>query len=207
MLRYKARVTDSATPYFNNLIGVTLPAMAGRIPQTFIDDLLDRVDIVEVIDRRVKLKKTGKNYSARCPFHEEKTPSFSVSPDKQFYYCFGCGAGGNALGFIMDYENLEFPKAIETLASSVGMEVQREPSRGGQAREQREESNKSLYKLLEQVANYYKLQLRQHPQRGKAVAYLKQRGRTGEIAVQFGMGFAPAGWDHRINAWGDSDEK
>jgi DNA primase len=181
--------------------------MAGRIPQTFIDDLLDRVDIVEVIDRRGKLKKTGKNYSARCPFHEEKTPSFSVSPDKQFYYCFGCGAGGNALGFIMDYENLEFPKAIETLASSVGMEVQREPSRGGQAQEQREESNKSLYKLLEQVANYYKLQLRQHPQRGKAVEYLKQRGLTGQIAVKFGMGFAPPGWDNLINALGDSDEK
>lgn len=181
--------------------------MAGRIPQTFIDDLLDRVDIVEVIDRRVKLKKTGKNYSARCPFHEEKTPSFSVSPDKQFYYCFGCGAGGNALGFVMDYENLEFPKAVESLATSVGLEVQREPSRGGQAQARREESNKSLYKLLEQVANYYKLQLRQHPQRDKAVDYLKQRGLTGQVAVQFGLGFAPPGWDNLITALGDSDEK
>ncbi len=181
--------------------------MAGRIPQTFIDDLLDRVDIVEVIDRRVKLKKTGKNYSARCPFHEEKTPSFSVSPDKQFYYCFGCGAGGNALGFVMDYENLEFPKAVETLATSVGLEVQREPSRGGQAQERQEESNKSLYKLLEQTANYYKLQLRQHPQRENAVGYLKQRGLTGQIAQQFGLGFAPPGWDNLIKALGDSDEK
>ncbi len=181
--------------------------MAGRIPQTFIDDLLDRVDIVEVIDRRVKLKKTGKNYSARCPFHEEKTPSFSVSPDKQFYYCFGCGAGGNALGFVMDYENLEFPKAVETLASSVGLEVQREPSRGGQAQERREESNKSLYRLMEQVANYYKQQLRQHPQRSKAVNYLKQRGLTGQIAGQFGLGFAPPGWDNLLKAMGDSEEK
>ena len=105
--------------------------MAGRIPQAFLDDLLDRVDIVEVIDRRVKLKKTGKNYSARCPFHEERSPSFSVNPDKQFYYCFGCGAGGNALTFVMEYENLEFPQAVESLASSAGMVVPREPDRGG----------------------------------------------------------------------------
>ncbi|MDH3994551.1 MAG: CHC2 zinc finger domain-containing protein, partial [Gammaproteobacteria bacterium] len=102
--------------------------MAGRIPQAFLDDLLDRVDIVEVIDRRVKLKKAGKNYTARCPFHDEKTPSFSVNPDKQFYYCFGCGAGGNALGFVMDYESLDFPQAVETLASSAGLQVPREPS-------------------------------------------------------------------------------
>ena len=106
--------------------------MAGRIPQAFLDDLLERVDIVEVIDRRVKLRKSGKNYTARCPFHEEKTPSFSVNPDKQFYYCFGCGAGGNALGFLMDYENLDFPRAVEALAGSAGLEVPRELARGGQ---------------------------------------------------------------------------
>ena len=94
--------------------------MAGRIPQYFIDDILDRVDIVEVIDRRVSLKKAGRNYSACCPFHNEKTPSFSVNPDKQFYYCFGCGAGGNSIGFIMDYENLDFPAAVESLASVAG---------------------------------------------------------------------------------------
>ncbi|KAA1192022.1 DNA primase [Pseudohalioglobus sediminis] len=181
--------------------------MAGRIPQTFIDDLLDRVDIVDVIDRRVKLKKTGKNYSARCPFHDEKTPSFSVSPDKQFYYCFGCGAGGNALGFLMDYENLEFPQAVENLASTVGLEVQREPSRGGAAQERREETSKPLYKLMEQVAGFYKHQLRHHPQRDKAVAYLKQRGLTGEIARQFGLGFAPPGWDNLLQAIGETDEK
>ncbi|RLQ21199.1 DNA primase [Seongchinamella sediminis] len=181
--------------------------MAGRISQSFIDDLLDRVDIVDVIDRRVKLKKTGKNYSARCPFHEEKTPSFSVSPDKQFYYCFGCGAGGNALGFVMDYENVEFPQAVETLASAAGLEVQREPSRGGAPREKREESNRPLYTLMEQVASYYKLQLRQHPQRDKAVDYLKQRGLTGQIAKQFHLGFAPPGWDNLLRALGDSEEK
>ena len=101
-------------------------AAKGRIPQYFIDELLSRVDIVDVINRRVPLKKTGKNYSARCPFHEEKTPSFSVNPDKQFYYCFGCGAGGNAVGFIMDYERQDFPSAVDNLAHIAGLEVPRE---------------------------------------------------------------------------------
>ena len=94
-----------------------------RLPQAFLDDLLDRLDIVEVIDRRVKLKKAGKNYSACCPFHDEKTPSFSVNPERQFYYCFGCGAGGNAIGFVMDYERLDFREAVEGLAQTVGLEV------------------------------------------------------------------------------------
>ena len=115
--------------------------MAGRIPQAFLDDLLDRVDIVEVIDRRVKLRKTGKNYSARCPFHDEKTPSFSVTPDKQFSYCFGCGAGGNALTFVMVYEIVVFPQAVVSRASSAGMEVPREPARGGRDQARREDSN------------------------------------------------------------------
>ena len=97
--------------------------MAGRIPQSFIDTLLDRTDVVEVVDKRIKLKKTGKNYSARCPFHDEKTPSFSVNPDKQFYYCFGCGAGGNAIGFVMDYDNIDFVQAVENLALSAGLFV------------------------------------------------------------------------------------
>jgi len=181
--------------------------MPGLIPQAFLDDLLDRVDIVEVIDRRVKLKKTGKNYSARCPFHDEKTPSFSVNPEKQFFYCFGCGAGGNALGFVMDYENMEFPQAVETLAGSVGLEVPREPSPGGPGQAQRQESNKPLYALMEQVANYYKGQLRSHPQAQKAVAYLKSRGLTGEIAKQFDLGFAPPGWDNLLKALGETDEQ
>lgn len=179
--------------------------MAGRIPQAFLDDLLDRVDIVEVIDRRVKLKKTGKNYSARCPFHEERSPSFSVNPDKQFYYCFGCGAGGNALTFVMEYENLEFPQAVESLASSAGMTVPREPARGGRDGVQPEESNKPLYTLLEQVSLYYQQQLRTHPQARRAVDYLKARGLTGEIAKQFGLGFAPPGWDNLLTTFGDSD--
>ncbi len=178
--------------------------MAGRIPQAFLDDLLERVDIVEVIDRRVKLRKSGKNYTARCPFHEEKTPSFSVNPDKQFYYCFGCGAGGNALGFLMDYENLDFPRAVEALAGSAGLEVPREPGVGGQANAEREQSNKPLYALMEQVAAYYRQQLRKHPQAGRAVSYLKQRGLTGEIAKQFDLGFAPPGWDNLLKALGET---
>ncbi|HEY6131503.1 MAG TPA: DNA primase [Halioglobus sp.] len=180
--------------------------MAGRIPQAFLDDLLNRVDIVEVIDRRVKLKKSGKNYSARCPFHEERSPSFSVNPDKQFYYCFGCGAGGNALTFLMEYENLEFPQAVETLASSAGMVVPREPGRSGGDPGQSEESNKPLYALMEQVAHYYKQQLRNHPQASRAVDYLKARGLTGAIAKQFDLGFAPPGWDnlHRDLDGGDA---
>ncbi len=100
--------------------------MAGHIPRSFIDDLLARLDIVDVIDARVKLKKKGKNYSACCPFHNEKTPSFSVSQEKQFYHCFGCGAHGNAIDFVMEYERMEFPEAIEELASTIGLEVQRE---------------------------------------------------------------------------------
>ncbi len=178
--------------------------MAGRIPQAFLDDLLERVDIVEVIDRRVKLRKSGKNYSARCPFHEEKTPSFSVNPDKQFYYCFGCGAGGNALGFLMDYENLDFPRAVEALASSAGLEVPREPGRGGQASAEREQGNKALYALMEQVCTYYRQQLRQHPEAGRAVQYLKQRGLTGEIARSFALGFAPPGWHNLQQVLGET---
>jgi DNA primase len=181
--------------------------MAGRIPQAFLDDLLERVDIVEVIDRRVKLRKTGKNYTARCPFHDEKTPSFSVNPDKQFYYCFGCGAGGNALGFVMDYENVDFPRAVETLASSAGLEVPREPGTGGRDNAQQEQTNKALYALMEQVANYYRHQLRHHGQAHRAVTYLKQRGLTGEIAKQFDLGFAPPGWDNLLKALGESEQQ
>jgi DNA primase len=178
--------------------------MAGRIPQAFLDDLLERVDIVEVIDRRVKLRKSGKNYSARCPFHEEKTPSFSVNPDKQFYYCFGCGAGGNALGFLMDYENLDFPRAVESLAGSAGLEVPREPSRGGTQSVEREQSNKALYTVMEQAAAYYAQQLRRHAQAGRAVDYLKSRGLTGKIAKQFDLGFAPPGWHNLEEVLGET---
>ncbi|RBH54414.1 MULTISPECIES: DNA primase [Pseudomonas] len=168
--------------------------MAGLIPQSFIDDLLNRTDIVDVVSSRVQLKKAGKNYTACCPFHKEKTPSFSVSPDKQFYYCFGCGAGGNALGFLMDHDNLDFPQAIEDLAKAAGMEVPREES--GHARKPRQPTDSPLYPLLTAAADFYRQALKSHPARKAAVDYLKGRGLTGEIARDFGLGFAPPGWDN-----------
>ena len=182
--------------------------MAGRIPQSFIDDLLDRVDIVDVIDRRVKLKKTGKNYSARCPFHDEKTPSFSVNPEKQFYYCFGCGAGGNALGFVMDYENIDFPQAVETLASTQGLDVPREATpgdRGAPGSPAPEPPNKPLYDLMERSAAFYRDALRGHEDRDRAVSYLKGRGLSGAIARDFSLGFAPPGWDRLLRHLGDDE--
>ncbi len=176
--------------------------MAGLIPQAFIDDLLSRVDIVDVIDKRIKLRKTGKNYSALCPFHTEKSPSFSVEPEKQFYYCFGCGAGGNALGFVMDYERMDFPQAVDILAGDYGLTVPREEgSREDKARGE----NKALYETLEHANQFYQTQLREHPQKPRAVAYLKGRGLTGVIAKQFGIGFAPPGWDNLLKALGSTD--
>ncbi len=174
--------------------------MAGLIPQSFIDDLLNRSDIVEVVSSRVQLKKSGKNYTACCPFHQEKTPSFSVSPDKQFYYCFGCGAGGNALGFIMDHDNLEFPQAVEELAKRAGMEVPREE--GGPGRKPRQPVDSPLYPLLEAAAEYYRQALKDHPARKAAVEYLKGRGLSGVIARDFGLGFAPPGWDNLMKHLG-----
>src|SRR6056297_298824 len=181
--------------------------MAGLIPQAFLDTLLDRVDIVEVIDRRVKLKKTGKNYSARCPFHDEKTPSFSVNPDKQFFYCFGCGAGGNAIGFVMEYDNMEFPQAVESLAGDAGLEVPREAAGDGRRSRQSEDTSKPLFALLEQVSQFYQHQLRQHPARESAVRYLKARGLSGEIARDFKLGMAPPGWDNLLQRFGGDDEQ
>jgi len=172
--------------------------MAGLIPQSFIDELLDRIDIVDVVDSRVKLKKTGKNYSACCPFHDEKSPSFTVSPDKQFYYCFGCGASGSALGFILDYERQSFPDAVEELAKMAGLEVPREARNDSPAHKER----KSLYKLLEQADQYFQQQLRHSPAKQHAVNYLKERGLSGAIARDFGIGYAPPGWDNLLKSIG-----
>ncbi len=176
--------------------------MAGRIPQPFIDDLLDRVDIVEVVSPRVELRKSGKNYSACCPFHDEKTPSFTVSPDKQFYYCFGCGAGGNSIGFIMDYERVGFVEAVESLAKMAGLEVPREASGNEVARRKKDD----LYSLMEKTSYYYRQQLRQHAEAKQAIDYLKQRGLSGEIARNFGVGYAPAGWDNLLRALGSEPQ-
>ena len=166
-----------------------------RLPQAFIDQVLDRTDIVDVVDRRVKLKKAGKNYSACCPFHQEKTPSFSVNPEKQFYYCFGCGAGGNALGFLMDYERMEFREAIESLAQAAGMEM---PAEEADATPQTDHQ-KPLYESMEKATRLYESLLRKHPTRGRVVDYLKQRGLSGEIARDFRLGFAPEGWDNLMS--------
>lgn len=173
--------------------------MAGHIPRSFIDDLLARLDIVDVIDARVKLKKKGKNYSACCPFHNEKTPSFSVSQEKQFYHCFGCGAHGNAIDFVMEYERMEFPEAIEELASTIGLEVQREertPSSpfAKNTPAVKSEDKRSLYDLMGSIAQFYRQQLKV-PANKHAVEYLKNRGLSGEIVQKFGIGYIADEWD------------
>ena len=173
-----------------------------RLPQAFIDQVLDRTDIVDVVDRRVKLKKAGKNYSACCPFHQEKTPSFSVNPEKQFYYCFGCGAGGNALGFLMDYERMEFREAIESLAQAAGMEM---PAEEADAAPQ-VDHQKPLYESMEKATRLYESLLRKHPTRGRVVDYLKQRGLSGEIARDFRLGFAPEGWDNLMSTLSSEED-
>lgn len=173
--------------------------MAGKIPQLFIDDLLNRVDIVELIDARVPLKKAGREYQACCPFHSEKTPSFTVSPSKQFYHCFGCGAHGTAIGFLMEYDHLEFVEAIEELAKSVGVEVPREVAEN---RARQDKKAPDLYELMQRAANFYSQQLRLNPESNPAVAYLQRRGLSGEVARDFGIGYAPAGWDNLFKALG-----
>ncbi|WP_419534785.1 DNA primase [Endozoicomonas sp.] len=177
--------------------------MAGRIPQYFIDDLLTRIDIVDVIDNRVKLKKTGRNYSACCPFHKEKTPSFTVSPDKQFYYCFGCGASGNALGFVMDHDHLDFPEAIDTLAGQLGLEVPREEN----PLKQRGPDHSELYNLMDRAVDFYSRQLKQHEQSPRASHYLKNRGLDQQTCQHFAIGFAPPGWDNLKKELATSPEK
>jgi len=173
--------------------------MAGLIPQSFIDDLLHRTDILEVVNKRVPLKKSGKNYQACCPFHNEKTPSSSVQPERQFYYCFGCGAGGNAIGFVMNFDHLDFPQAVETLARDAGVEVPREESK---AETRRQSEHAKLLDVLEQASKFYQFQLRQHAERKRPIEYLKTRGVSGEIARDFAIGYAPPGWDKLIEAIG-----
>lgn len=158
----------------------------GLIPQHFIHELLARVDIVDLIDSRVPLKKAGANYKACCPFHGEKTPSFTVSQDKQFYHCFGCGLHGNAIGFLMEYDRLEFPDAVEELAAMMGMEVPREETVSNAPK-----VDTSLYDIMGKAANYYQQQLKSNK---NAIEYLKGRGLSGEIAKQFAIGYVPGEW-------------
>jgi DNA primase len=169
--------------------------MAGRIPQEFIDELTARLDIVEVIDSHVALRKAGREYVARCPFHDEKTPSFTVSPDKQFYHCFGCGAHGTVIGFMMEYNHLDFVDAIHELAARAGLKVPR--SDDGPARKA---AGTDLYEVLREAAAWFRRQLRDHPRGAAAIDYLKGRGLDGETAAAYGLGYAPPGWDGLLKA-------
>ncbi|ASG02762.1 MULTISPECIES: DNA primase [Vibrio] len=182
--------------------------MAGHIPRSFIDDLLARLDIVDIIDARVKLKKKGKNYGACCPFHNEKTPSFSVSQEKQFYHCFGCGVHGNAIDFMMEYERLEFVEAIEELASFVGLEVPREQRSSGHfssAPKANSEEKRTLYDLMGSIAQFYRNQLKV-PGNRHAIEYLKDRGLSGEIVQKFGIGYIADEWDLVRKNFGQQQE-
>ncbi len=174
--------------------------MAGRIPKSFIDELIGRADIVEVVGARVTLKRAGSNYKGLCPFHGEKTPSFTVSPSKGFYHCFGCSAHGTAIGFLMAYDNLEFPEAVEALAEMMSLEVPREST----GAPERKDDNDELYALLREADQIYRAALRSSD---KAIAYLKKRGVDGPTAGRFGIGYAPDGWDTVLKQLGTSDAR
>ncbi len=170
------------------------------IPDSFIQDLLSRLDIVDVVERYVQLRKAGANYSACCPFHSEKTPSFTVSPSKQFYHCFGCGAHGSAIGFVMQYSGLGFIEAVEDLASHIGLQVPREAT----ARNAVETARKApLTELMALAAKFYREQLKASP---RAIDYLKRRGLTGEIAARYGLGYAPDDWQSLQKAFPDYND-
>jgi len=174
--------------------------MAGRIPKSFIDELIARADIVEVVGARVTLKRAGSNYKGLCPFHGEKTPSFTVSPAKGFYHCFGCSVHGTAIGFLMAYDNLEFPEAVEALAEMMGLEVPRETT----GVPERKEENEELYTLLREADQLYRAALRSSD---TAIAYLKKRGIDGPTAGRFGIGYAPNAWDTVLKALGTSEAR
>lgn len=183
--------------------------MAGRIPKSFIDDVIERTDIVDLIDTRVPLKKAGKNYQACCPFHNEKSPSFSVSPDKQFYHCFGCGAHGNAISFLMEYDQFEFVEAIEELARMHALEIPREDNKG---RPQKFESvsreqKLSDYDLMETAAKFFQHQLKHDDNSNQVIEYLKGRKLSGETCQQYGIGYAPDSWDKALKMLAKTPEQ
>lgn len=175
--------------------------MTGRIPRYFIDDLLARVDIVDLIDKHVPLKKAGANYVARCPFHSEKTPSFSVNRNKQFFHCFGCGASGNAIGFLMDFNHLDFIEAVEDLATFAGLEVPREAA-SVQLTQPKNENVTDIYLFLEDVAALYVQYLRSSEEGKQAVSYLRSRGVDDRLAKDFMLGYAPEEWRFLSNRFG-----
>ncbi|MBP7920440.1 MAG: DNA primase, partial [Limnohabitans sp.] len=172
------------------------------IPQAFIQELLARTDVVEVVGRYVQLKKGGANYMGLCPFHGEKSPSFTVSPSKQFFHCFGCGKNGNAIGFLMDHSGMNFVEAVKDLAQTYGLQVpedETDPADRQRAQQQRQRQA-TLSEVLEKAAEAYRKHLKTAPQ---AVAYLKGRGLSGEVAKQFGLGYAPEGWRSLASVFAD----
>ncbi|MBR9726600.1 DNA primase [Shewanella intestini] len=168
------------------------------IPRDFINELIARTDIVDLIDRKVPLKKAGKNHSACCPFHSEKSPSFTVSQDKQFYHCFGCGAHGNAIDFIMEYDRLEFVDAIEELAGQLGLDVPREKGTGKRVDQG---LSRDLYQLMDEANLFYQNQLRQHTDKQKVIDYLAFRDLSDDVVEKFGIGFAPDSWDGLLSRY------
>ncbi|WP_198263898.1 DNA primase [sulfur-oxidizing endosymbiont of Gigantopelta aegis] len=176
--------------------------MAGTIPREFIDEVLAYTDIVELIDSRVPLKRAGNNHMACCPFHGEKTPSFSVNQTKQFYHCFGCGESGDAIRFLTEYEHLSFVEAVEELAQMAGLEVPKVAFSQDAPRQAPEQ-----FDLLDQVSNYYQHQLKNHPQSQQVKDYVQQRGLSAEVIKTFGLGFSPPGWDNVLKVIGAGDEK
>lgn len=180
--------------------------MGGLIPRSFINDILAKADIVDVVNSRVKLKKAGtNNYQACCPFHHEKTPSFTVSKSKQFYHCFGCGAHGNAIGFLMEYDKLEFLEAVEELANFLGLDVPREQSGGRNEKTQVSfQTKRDLYQLMAEIAHFYQQQLPNHI---PAQAYLQKRGLSQEVIERFAIGFVPDSFDSVLRKFGRNREE
>jgi len=171
------------------------------IPDSFKRDLLNRVDIVDIIQRHLPLKKTGANHSACCPFHNEKSPSFTVSPSKQFYHCFGCGAHGDAIGFLMEYSGLGYIEAIKELAAGAGMTM---PDFEPRFEKKKEETGPDLYDIMQRATQYYREQLKGSPH---AIEYLKRRGLSGQVAARFGIGYAPDGWQNLEAIFPKYDDK
>lgn len=168
--------------------------MAGKIPRQFIQELIARIDLVDLVDARVLLKQAGSNFTARCPFHSEKTPSFTVSRDKQFYHCFGCGAHGNAIDFLMGYDHLSFVEAVESLAASAGLKI---PVDAQSATvDPQSKMAKAIYELQDAVSRFYAHQFKVHPETSRAITYLKRRGVSGELAQRYRLGYAPPGWQN-----------
>ena len=184
--------------------------MAGRIARQFIDDLLNRADIVELINGRVPLKKAGKNHQACCPFHNEKSPSFTVSEDKQFYHCFGCGEHGNAISFLMEFDRLDFVDAVEELASHCGMEVEREENTASPVEQRRQQQvyqqKQDDYDLMLQVSLFFQQQLKTAKDKETAIDYLKGRGLTGDVVKRFGIGYISDAWDGMMSIFGKGNE-